>query len=735
MIAMPMNGQSVVKMCVPGARWPAQRRRPPTPGLVCVLFGVLHLLSVVVMGAHWDHAIFLDEDYRLLWSITGQDITFEVQARTHGYIGLGFSKDGTIYGADIVIGWVDQGQVHFQDRHVKKHGDGQPLVDSSQDYVLLLGYENQTHTVLRFKRKLDTCDVAYDVPITNDTMRVIYMYHEKEPHGAFYTPGSLPDPAEAFKQARSLFLTQRINQTPLKPDPRLKTLELLNQDVNLPQGDGTLHWCKMFKLNDINRKHHLIRYEPVFDSSTSASYVYHMILHECQGSSPELEIMSRENGCPCYKADRSILTCNSIVAAWTRGSEGFSFPNQVGYPLESNQARFYLMETHYSQSVSEYAWPFHKPKAMVDNSGLKLFYTSTLRPHDAGVLSVGMDPNWRHIIPPGQEHVVSEGHCVGECTQRAFPRDGIHVFAVMMRTHQIGRQIKLRQIRGREELLPIAHDRNTDWNYQEYRRLTAAPVRVLPGDRLIAECIYDSSARAAITLGGLTTREETCLILTLYYPRQKELTTCHSLPSLPTVINSLGINELVPGSNPVRIASPPELSGMTLETRLISYDWRNNFRSFQYVTRRGSFKPLCWSARNQPMPGTENLEGFAPNITKSYKIFRSCSFVGSTNVANVFYQNRNRYVTESEANAEVPLEGNGLEPDDSDDDVDSNNVIEGAARSKVYRSSVTESMGLSAASPASYRRPSAGVTGPFEQMFAVLLFLIFLNSFRIATAT
>lgn len=66
------------------------------------------------LGAHWDHSVFLDDDYRLLWSISGYDITFEVQARTHGYIGLGFSKDGTIYGADIVIGWVDQGQVHFQ---------------------------------------------------------------------------------------------------------------------------------------------------------------------------------------------------------------------------------------------------------------------------------------------------------------------------------------------------------------------------------------------------------------------------------------------------------------------------------------------------------------------------------------------------------------------------------------------------------------------------------------------
>lgn len=54
----------------------------------------------------------------------------------------------------------------LQDRHIKKHGDGEPFVDPSQDYVLLLGYENATHTVMRFKRKLDTCDTSHDIPIT-----------------------------------------------------------------------------------------------------------------------------------------------------------------------------------------------------------------------------------------------------------------------------------------------------------------------------------------------------------------------------------------------------------------------------------------------------------------------------------------------------------------------------------------------------------------------------------------
>lgn len=44
--------------------------------------------------------------------------------------------------------------------------------------------------------------------------------------------------------------------------------------------------------------------------------------------------------------------------------------------------------------------------------------------------------------------------------------------------------------------------------------------------------------------GGLTMKEESCTVLTLYYPRQKKLTTCHSLPSLPTVLHSLGIEQL-----------------------------------------------------------------------------------------------------------------------------------------------------------------------------------------------
>ncbi|ALC44862.1 olf413 [Drosophila busckii] len=617
----------------------------------------------------WDHAIDLNEDFRILWQIINQDITFEIQARTLGYVGFGFSPDGNLAGADMAIGWVDKGQTYFQDRHVTRNGDAEPVVDPSQDYMLMLGYENATHTVLRFKRKLDTCDASHDIAITNDTMRLLYMYHSQDPPHGSVRPGTLPDPERAFRPYRPMVLMQRAQmQMPAPHDERVRVLELRNEDVELPGGDAPLFWCKMFKLEDINRKHHLIRYEPIYDSSSSVHYLQHITLHECQGSHAELEELAREQGRQCMGARSIPLACNAIVASWSRGSEGFTYPHEAGYPIESRQAKYYLMETHYNNLKPDFA-QLHA-RQMADNSGLKIYFTHVLRPNDAGILSIGMDPNWRHIIPPGQKRVISEGQCIEDCTGYAFPAQGINIFAVMMRTHQIGKEVKLRQIRQTEELLPIAHDSNIDVAYQDFRRLPQS-VHSMPGDRLIAECIYDSSSRKAITLGGLTMKEESCTVLTLYYPRQKKLTTCHSLPSLPTVLHSLGIEQLATDSNPVLISSPPELAGMTLEARLISYDWENQFGEFQEATRKGSFKPICWGAKNHVVPGSEFLEGYSINVTKTYKKHKRCK-------PKRVYAAITERTSPSADLSELPVLH----------ELDNNNIIEGAARSS--RSSATD---------------------------------------------
>lgn len=71
-------------------------------------------LIICVSGVRWENAVNLNDDFRMLWNVVDREVTFEVQVRTLGYIGLGFSRDGLLSGSDIVIGWISQGQTYFQ---------------------------------------------------------------------------------------------------------------------------------------------------------------------------------------------------------------------------------------------------------------------------------------------------------------------------------------------------------------------------------------------------------------------------------------------------------------------------------------------------------------------------------------------------------------------------------------------------------------------------------------------
>lgn len=68
-------------------------------------------------------------------------------------------------------------------------------------------------------------------------------------------------------------------------------------------------------------------------------------------------------------------------------TQGFEYPADVGYPLESGRDRFYMLETHYNDPMPLMDLESLGPAA--DNSGLRLHYTSVLRAHDAGILSIG----------------------------------------------------------------------------------------------------------------------------------------------------------------------------------------------------------------------------------------------------------------------------------------------------------------------------------------------------------
>ncbi|PSN48993.1 MOXD1 2 protein [Blattella germanica] len=387
---------------------------------------------------------------------------------------------------------------------------------------MLHGYENGTHTVIRFRRRYDTCD-SEDYRITNDTTRVLYSYHVTKTE----LEGSLPYHGPHHRGSRPLYLFDRMNlQERIREDDtfiwELKNSATVGSTVISGKSDRrAIESLKslndIFRLPNLKSKHHMIRYEAL--ASSSSLHITYIVVYECQGNGTEMETLVRVKGRVCHQPSvLPILSdhCNNM---------GFNFPPEAGYPLDPMAGpKYFMMETHYAippQDVENW-----------ENTGIRVYYTASLREHDAGVLSVGLDPNWRHIIPPGQPDVVSEGHCISACTEHSIPPTGITMFAVTFHTHQIGRKVRLRHLRKGIELPPISQDNKYYYNYQEYRRLLK-PAVIHKGDHLIAECVYNSEGRSTITLGGLTSREEMCLVFGYYFPRI-ELSLCHSLPSLPT---------------------------------------------------------------------------------------------------------------------------------------------------------------------------------------------------------
>jgi hypothetical protein len=76
------------------------------------------------------HSKIADEDapnqYQVFWKFDNDTIQFELHCKSRGWVGFGFSPNGGLKGADIVMGWVDdsgKGQVRVGIilRHIKMH--------------------------------------------------------------------------------------------------------------------------------------------------------------------------------------------------------------------------------------------------------------------------------------------------------------------------------------------------------------------------------------------------------------------------------------------------------------------------------------------------------------------------------------------------------------------------------------------------------------------------------------
>ncbi|KFM72379.1 DBH-like monooxygenase protein 1-like protein, partial [Stegodyphus mimosarum] len=465
-------------------------------------------LSENFIQIHGFHHDILDDfgRYHLFWKVdkSNERLLFKIEVQTKGYVALGLSPHGGMPGSDIAFGWVKNGKAFLQDRYA--HKNGLPILDDQQDWELLNGYENRTHTILQFSRKFDTCD-QQDLPVTNDTARVIYAYHDEDP---------LSDEMFSYhgkdkRGSKSLVLLQPASEKYQLPND-VKLWHIRTPNITVPDDVDTTYWCKIVKAPPLNKKHHVIKVEPLV-SRNSARYVHHMVLYRCLGATArELEPHVHHNGHPCYVPDtpHTYSKCESVYAAWGIRGQAMVMPEKAGLPLGDKPNLYFLLEIHYDNSEFR--------SGIVDQSGFRVYFTPNLRRYDAMTLMIGASVDPCIVVPPGRRKFIVAGHADPRCLGPAIPPEGIRIFAVFLHSHLLGRQMKLRHFRNDVELPYIASDKKYDFNYQEYRYLKQEVI-IKPGDHLTVECTYDSTGRNMTTFGGLGTGQEMCLAFVLYYPR------------------------------------------------------------------------------------------------------------------------------------------------------------------------------------------------------------------------
>ncbi|PRP76058.1 ferric reductase-like transmembrane protein [Planoprotostelium fungivorum] len=130
---------------------------------------------------------FSENGFSIIWSITGDTIHFDMSATTTGWVGIGLNSQNMMQGADMMVGWVDNGNVVLLDQYATGRSLPQNDADNggANDLTLTGNSSLPNRVSISFSRKLVTQD-QHDWKITTDSLYVLYAYGSKFGPGQSY---------------------------------------------------------------------------------------------------------------------------------------------------------------------------------------------------------------------------------------------------------------------------------------------------------------------------------------------------------------------------------------------------------------------------------------------------------------------------------------------------------------------------------------------------------------------
>ncbi|XP_062583183.1 uncharacterized protein LOC134244942, partial [Saccostrea cucullata] len=273
-------------------------------------------------------------------------------------------------------------------------------------------------------------------------------------------------------------------------------------DIKFPRrkvpAKKTTYTCMVVEVPEVG-DHHMVANTPLIDND---HVMHHMLLYGCQGDAvPKLNT-------PYECGMEASLECRELIGLWQVGLQGECMHRDAGFRFGKNGYRHIALQMHWTnkQERSDYR----------DGSGMRIFYTTSLRQHDAGTLWVGQ---MFLEIPPQMPDVAVSGVCTSECTSKIF-EDNLNVIGAFNHMHLLGKGQNVEHFRNGKRIGVLTNDTHYSYNSPAQKSFDV-PIVVKPGDELKTTCTFNSEGVRKYTFFGKGTHDEMCFAFIKYYPKQK----------------------------------------------------------------------------------------------------------------------------------------------------------------------------------------------------------------------
>jgi len=250
----------------------------------------------------------------------------------------------------------------------------------------------------------------------------------------------------------------------------------------------TLHLIKKsILLDNVDTLHHMFVFIcPVNATSTDGERVGEGA-YQCSGN---------ESGC-------------RRVAGWAVGPHESCEPDNVGVEIDfsSNTKVVVKIEAHYDNTSGE---------PQQDQSGIRLYMTSTLRPLTSSQMITGMaTANVDFSIPAQQSLYPLTNTCPTAVTEHLD--HAVYAYAFTPHMHLYGKQLVTEQYRCGQKIGDLGRIDDYEFDNQQTYNLDP-PIKILPGDALVTTCGFDTTTIDFSVAGGEETTDEMCLNFLSIYP-------------------------------------------------------------------------------------------------------------------------------------------------------------------------------------------------------------------------